>query len=100
MSRDAATPGATFRFQLFVAGNEAKSVLARENLRRLCEEHLPGRHEITVIDVLADYRKALEANVLLTPAVRLIEPAPAVTLFGTLADRERVLDALRLGVTP
>ncbi len=87
----------THRFVLYVAGRESKSVQAEANLRHLCEERLAGQYEIAIVDVLVDYRAALEANVLLTPAVKLIEPLPPVTLFGTLADRDRVAPALRMG---
>lgn len=86
-----------YRFVLFVAGRESKSMLAETNLRMLCEERLAGRYEIAIIDVLQDFRAALEANVLLTPAVKLVEPRPSVTLFGTLSDRQRVAPALRMG---
>lgn len=86
-----------YRFVLFVAGRESKSVQAEANLRHLCEERLAGRYEIAIVDVLLDYRAALEANVLLTPAVKLVDPLPPVTLFGTLADRDRVAYALRMG---
>lgn len=89
--------GEKYRFLLFVAGSEAKSVQAHDNLHRVCEESLEGRYEVQVVDVLHDYRRAIDANILLAPAVALIEPAPPAALFGTLSDRARVLATLRLG---
>ena len=97
MNGDGAPSGVKYRFLLFVAGNEMKSMQAHDNLKRICDEYLSGRYEVQVIDVLLDYRRALESNILLTPAVSLLEPSPPVTLFGTLSDRDRVLGALRLG---
>jgi hypothetical protein len=38
--------------RLYVAGQSPKSVTAFANLKRLCEEHLPGRYKIEVVDLL------------------------------------------------
>jgi circadian clock protein KaiB len=42
----------TFRLRLYVAGQTPKSLAAFSNLRKICEEHLAGRYEIEVIDLL------------------------------------------------
>ena len=42
--------GVVFELRLYIAGQSPKSVLAIENLRRVCDEHLPGRYRIEVID--------------------------------------------------
>ena len=46
-----ADPG-LWELRLYVAGKTAKSVAAFENLKRLCEEHLPGKYTIEVVDLL------------------------------------------------
>ena len=38
--------GVYFDLRLYVAGQSPKSILAIENLRRVCDEHLPGRYRI------------------------------------------------------
>lgn len=86
----------TYVFQLFVAGNESNSTLARANLARLCEEHLKGRYEIEIVDVLKDAATAYKHRVLLTPTLILIKPDPKVTVVGNLGDTRQVLAALRL----
>ena len=48
-----------FKFQLFVAGDTPNSVEALGNLTRLCDEYLPGRHEIDVVDVFREPARAL-----------------------------------------
>jgi circadian clock protein KaiB len=83
-------------FRLFVAGNESNSTLARRNLARLCEEHLKGRYEIEIVDVLNDTATALRHNVLVTPTLIVIEPHLEVTVLGNLSDTREVLAALRL----
>ncbi|MFO7693108.1 MAG: circadian clock KaiB family protein [Vicinamibacterales bacterium] len=86
----------TYVFQLFVAGDEPNSALARGNLVRLCNAHLPGRFEIHTVDVLKNAEAAYKHNVIVTPTLILIRPLPKVTLFGTLRDPGQVLAALRL----
>ena len=85
-----------YRLRLFVAGDAPNGVLARDNLGKLCAEHLAGRHELVVTDVLQDFRAALEHRVLVTPTLLLLAPPPRVTVVGTLADTPKVLAALRL----
>jgi circadian clock protein KaiB len=91
-----ATRNATYHFRLFVAGDEPNSKLARENLLRLCEQHLHGNHRVEVVDVLENFQAALENNVLITPTLLVTSPPPPVMVVGTLSDTEKVLAALRL----
>jgi circadian clock protein KaiB len=83
-------------FKLFVAGDERNSRLARENLKRFCEKYLNSRYEIEIVDVLQDFKSALENNVFLTPALIVISDLTYVTIFGTLSDAHKVLSALQL----
>src|SRR5688572_620870 len=85
-----------YQLRLFVAGDAPNGVLARDNLEKLCAEHLAGRHELVVLDVLQDFRAALEHRVLVTPTLVLVAPLPRVVVVGTLADTPTVLAALRL----
>jgi circadian clock protein KaiB len=91
-----ARKGETHVFRLFVAGNESNSLQARENLARLCEEHIKGRYTIDTIDVLKDASSAYKNHVLVTPTLILVKPIPAVTVFGNLNDTRQILAALRL----
>jgi circadian clock protein KaiB len=88
--------GEVYVLRLFVAGNEANSTQAMENLARLCEDHLKGRYEIKTVDVLKDVVNAHKHNVLVTPTLILIRPHPKVTVFGNLSDTRKTLAALRL----
>jgi circadian clock protein KaiB len=94
--RSATAGGETYVFRFFVAGNDSNSTQARENLARLCEEHLKGRHEIKIVDVLKDAETARKHDVLVTPTLILIKPHPKVTVLGNLSDTRQVLAALRL----
>jgi circadian clock protein KaiB len=41
----------TYTFRLYVAGDALNSAQAISNLLSLCRIHLPGRHEIEIVDV-------------------------------------------------
>lgn len=83
------------RFQLFVAGNTPNSLEALSNLTRLCREHLPGRHEIDVIDVFLEPSRALAERIFMTPTLIRQEPSP-LRIVGTLGNAEPLFLALGL----
>jgi circadian clock protein KaiB len=95
-ARPATAKRATYVFRLFVAGHESNSAQARENLARICAEHLPGRCKVEIVDVLTDAASAYDDGVLVTPTLILIAPRPRVTLLGSLNDSRRVMAELRL----
>ncbi len=84
-----------YRFRLFVVGDEPNSRLAEKNLRALCLAHLANRHCIEVVDVCRDFEAALQAQIMVAPAVVMLAPR-RVTLFGALTDEPKVLAALGL----
>ncbi|MBI5845111.1 MAG: circadian clock protein KaiB [Deltaproteobacteria bacterium] len=90
-----ATACEPFKFILFVAGQELNSVLAGENLRRLCQEHLPGRHSIEIIDVFQNMEIAFKNNIIITPTLIKVAPDPTVTIFGNLSDSKKLMHVLR-----
>jgi|SRR5215471_2270910 len=83
-----------YRMVLFVAGDEKNSRAARSNVRALCEHHLNAKSEVEVVDVLKDYRRALDNRVLITPTLLVLQPPPPVRIVGTLEDTDRVLSAI------
>lgn len=90
------TPDKGYVLRLFVAGNERKSRLARENLASICREYLADHCTVEVVDVLLDFKSALDCGIFLTPALLVVWPHPTVTIFGTLSDHNKIIDALRL----
>jgi circadian clock protein KaiB len=82
--------------RLYVAGQSPKSVAAFGNLKRLCEERLPGRYRIEVIDLLKNPRLAREDQILAIPTVVRRLPLPPRRIIGDLSDTERVLAGLDL----
>ena len=87
-----------YRFRLYVADDTANSTQALRNLTALCRTHLPGRHEIAVVDVLEEPERALQDGVFMTPTLMVLAPAPVRRIVGTLSQTETVLLALGLNV--
>jgi circadian clock protein KaiB len=86
----------TYKFRLYVADDTRNSVQARANLAELCRAHLPGRHEIEVVDVLKEPERALEDGILMTPTLIVLAPAPVRRIVGTLSQTGTVLRTLGL----
>ena len=89
-----------FRFRLYVAGEAPNSAQAQANLLALCQAHLPGRHEIDVVDVLEEPERALADGIFMTPTLLKLSPSPSRRIIGTLHQTQPVLQALGLGPRP
>jgi circadian clock protein KaiB len=87
-----------FKFQLYVAGDGPHSVQAIANLKELCREYLPERHEIEIIDVLREPERALHDEVILTPMLVKLSPAPVRKFIGNLSQRESLQQALEIPI--
>jgi circadian clock protein KaiB len=85
-----------YYLKLYIAGEEQHSRLARENLKSICDQYLKDRCRVDEVDVLTEFASALESRIFATPALVLEKPEPRVMIVGTLGDRDKVLQALRL----
>lgn len=85
-----------YKFQLFIADNAANSVQAVANLRAICKTHLPDRHDIEVVDVFAQPKRALAEKIFMTPTLIILQPGPTRRLVGNLSQTATVLHALGL----
>ena len=88
--------GQTFSLRLYVAGQTPKSVLAFTNLKQICEEHLLGRYEIEIIDLLENPQLARGDQILAVPTLVRRLPEPIKKIIGDLSNTERVLVGLDL----
>ncbi len=86
----------SFSFRLYIAGATPNSAQALANLTALCRTHLPGRHEIDIVDIFEDPKRALREDVLLTPTLVKLSPLPVQKFVGTLSQTRLVLQALGL----
>lgn len=90
-------PDAAFcHLRLYVAGQSPKSLKALANLKRLCDEHLPGRYEIEVVDLVQNPRLAAGDGIIAIPTLVRRLPEPIRKIIGDLSDAERVIVGLQL----
>lgn len=94
------TLGEFYRLRLYVDGQTPKSLIAIGNLRRLCEQHLQGRHQIEVIDLRENPQLAKGDDILAVPTLVRRLPPPLLKISGDLSDTERVLVRLQLNPDP
>jgi circadian clock protein KaiB len=69
---------------------------AFSNLKRICEEHLPGRYKIEVIDLMQNPRLAKEDQIVAIPTLVRKLPDPLRRIIGDLSDTDRTLVGLQL----
>ena len=89
-------PPEVWALRLYVTGTSPKCERAIENLRRVCEEHLAGRFEIEVVDLLVNPRLAADDRILAVPTLVRKLPVPIRKIVGDLSDTERLLVGLQL----
>jgi circadian clock protein KaiB len=85
-----------FQFRLYVSGDGPNSALAIANLNALCREHLMDRHEIEIVDVFREPKRALADEVVLTPMLMKLSPGPIRKIIGNLSQLHNVM--LMLGL--
>jgi circadian clock protein KaiB len=91
----ASTPNdGVYHFRLYVAGQTPKSMAAIENLKLLCDTHLPGRHMIEVLDLAKNPELAALDQILAIPTLVRSLPPPLKRVIGTLSDPGQFLVGL------
>ena len=93
-SGDAVADPETYNLRLYVAGQTPKSLAAIENLRRICEDHLSGRYNIEIVDLLVTPQLAAGDQIVALPTLVRYLPPPLKRIIGNLSDVERVLVGL------
>ena len=95
------TPGRDrYRLRLYVAGQTPNSITAFTNLKKICDEHLKGRYEIEIVDLLQKPQLARGDQILAIPTLVRRLPAPVKKIIGDLSNTERVLVGLDLRPAP
>jgi circadian clock protein KaiB len=85
-----------WELRLYTAGQTPKSLAAIRNLKRVCEQHLAGRYEIEVIDLMLNPRLAKDHQIVAIPTLVRKLPDPIRKIVGDLSDTERALVGLDL----
>jgi circadian clock protein KaiB len=85
-----------YELRLYLAGHSPRSVRAVENLRRTCEEYLPGRYRIELVDLLENPQLAKGDEIIAVPTLVRKLPEPVRKIIGDLSDTEKLLVGLQL----
>ena len=90
----------TFKFRLYIAGDAPNSAQAIANLTAICRSYLPDRHQIELVDVFLEPKRALADGILMTPTLIKLTPGHVRRIVGTLSQLPPVLHALGLEMLP
>jgi circadian clock protein KaiB len=82
-----------YSMRLFVAGKEPNSVMAHNNITRMCLTHLQDNYTLEIIDVFENHTTAMEENILLAPTLVIDTPTREI-IIGNLKNELQILTAL------
>jgi circadian clock protein KaiB len=85
-----------WQLKLYVAGQTGRSEVALRNLQVLCDEHLKGRYELEVIDLLIKPELAKGDQIFAVPTLIRKVPKPVRKIIGDLSDMKKVLVGLNI----
>jgi circadian clock protein KaiB len=80
--------------RLYVAGQTLKSIVARANLHKICEQYIPDRYQVDVIDLLENPQLAKGDQIVAIPTLVRDWPMPVRKIIGDLSNTDRVLIGL------
>ncbi len=84
--------------RLYVAGMGPMSIQAIENIKKICEENMPGRYQLDIIDIYQQPIFAREGQIVAAPTLIKELPPPISKLVGSMSDKKRVLVGLDLHI--
>lgn len=90
------SPAGPWVLRLYVAGQSPRSLRALSNIRKICSERLPDRHQLEVIDLYQQPELAQDAQIVALPTLVRKLPLPLRILIGDLSDTRAVLRDLDL----
>lgn len=73
-----------------------KSSRALENLREICDAHLPDNYDLQIVDIHSEQFKAVDYQIIAVPTLIKTYPQPLRTILGDLSETEKVLKILDL----
>ena len=85
-----------WKLRLYVAGRTAKSIRAFANLTALCDQHLKGRYQVEVIDLLDHPDRARGDQIVAIPTLVIKLPLPVRRIIGDLSDTDKALIGMAL----
>jgi circadian clock protein KaiB len=87
---------ARYQLRLYVTGTSPRSSQAIANIRALCEQHLPGRYDLEVIDIYQQPALAAREQIIAAPTLIKSSPAPTRRMIGDLSNPDKILLGLNI----
>ena len=81
---------------LYVYGENANSIRAIKNLKKITEESSENQYDINVIDIRKEPKLAFDDCIVAVPALVKKLPVPMRKVIGDLSDTEKVILGLDL----
>jgi circadian clock protein KaiB len=88
---------AKYIFRLYVSGSSTRSLRAIANLKKLCDEYLPDRYELEVVDIYKHPEKARAEQIIAAPTLVKQLPQPLRRFVGDLSNTRKLLIGLDIG---
>ena len=82
--------------RLFVSGQSPRSILAIENMRKICAEYLSERYTLEVIDIYQHPEACQQEQIVAAPTLIKVLPRPLRRIIGDLSNTKKVLVGLSL----
>lgn len=86
----------SYLFRLYISGTSPRSALAIANVRRICEQYLPGHYELEVVDVFQQPAATKQAQIIAVPTLIKELPLPPQRFVGDMSNTERIVIGLNL----
>ena len=86
--------------RLYISGQTARSAQAIVNVRQLCETSLPGRYDLTVVDLSQSPALAARHQIIAAPTLVRELPLPERKFIGDMSNGARILRGLDVVAAP
>lgn len=93
-NKDKNTSAEAYVLRLYIIGASPNSIRAVENIRAICDEHIPGNYDLQVIDIHQQPELAEGEDVIAVPLMIKKAPYPERRMIGDMSDTARVLKGL------
>jgi circadian clock protein KaiB len=89
-----------YAMRLYVTGASPRSAAAITNLRKLCDDYLPGQYKLEVIDIYQQPKLAREGQIIAAPTLVRSFPLPLRRFIGDMSNTENLLAGLEIRSIP
>jgi circadian clock protein KaiB len=88
-----------YSMRLYVTGATPRSTRAITNLKKLCDEYLPGQYDLEVIDMYQQPNLARAGKIVAVPTLVKSFPLPLRRFIGDMSNKEVLLTGLEIRAT-